>query len=233
MTSETPKLLVFPGIDGAPELRQGLVECLGRRVEVRTFALPEDTSLDHEGLAARFAAHLPDEPVVLAGESFSGPLVAMIAEKRPDVVKGVVFVASFPRLTYLRAAKLLLPFIPLRAIPFALIGFAIMGRRGSGDIPRRTQAALKRLPARLIKHRAKLTLEVDVSETISRLSQPILVIHGRNDRFVPQGHVRHFLRLRPDTQVVMIDGAHMILETHPAQVAEAIEAFIERISSCS
>ncbi|WP_414471462.1 alpha/beta fold hydrolase [Microvirga sp. M2] len=231
MSHSKPKLLVFPGIDGDPELRRGLPEALEGRVEAQIFALPDDTSLGYEALAEHFSALLPDGPVVLAGESFSGPLVAMIAEKRPDKVKGIVFIASFPKLTYLRAAKPLLPLIPLRAIPYDLLGWLMMGNKGSSDVPRRMRAALKQLPSRLAKHRVTLALDGDVSKIISRLPQPILIIHGTKDRLLPRGHISRFLSLRPDAQVVLLDGYHMILETHPGPVARAIEAFVECLSA--
>ncbi|WP_243368082.1 alpha/beta fold hydrolase [Microvirga solisilvae] len=229
MTAQKPKLIVFPGIDGSPELRQGLADCLDPTLEVQIVALPDDVSLDYEGLAVRFAALLPDGPVVLAGESFSGPLVAMLAERCPEKVRGVIFIASFPKLTYLRAAKYLLPFIPFRAIPYDLVGWIMMGSKGKSDIPRRMRMALKQLPSKVAKHRAKLPLEVDVSRTVSRLPQPILVIHGRKDRLITQAHVFRFLKLRPDAHVAWIDGHHMILETHPEPIARSIEAFIEAL----
>ena len=89
------------------------------------------------------------------------------------------------------------------------------------------RAALRLLPEQAAKRRAKLALEVDVRETIRRLPQPVLVVHGKRDWLLSRNQVRRFLNLRPDAKVAVIDGSHMILETHPQQVAQALESFID------
>lgn len=229
MSSDKPKLLLFPGIDGQSGLRQGLVECLGGRFEAQTCDLPDDPSLDYRGLAHHFAKLLPEGPLVLAGESFSGPLVAMIAETRPDKVKGVIFIASFPKLAIPRLVRHLLPFIPFRATPFWLIRWMLLGSDGPEDISDRMRMAMKLLPEKVAKRRVRLTLEIDVREIISHLPQPVLVVHGTKDRLVPYRYARQFLKARPNAQELSIDGSHMILETHPKEVAKAIETFIDSL----
>lgn len=227
MSGPQPKLLLFPGIDGRPELRQGFVDCLKGRYEVQTFALPEDPSLDYPALVQHFLERLPEGPLVLAGESFSGPLVALIAEKCPHKAVGVAFIASFPKLAIPGIAGTLLDYVPLQAIPFGLVGWVMMGRSGANDVPHRMRQALRHLPERIAKHRAKLALAIDVRETIERLRQPVLVVHGTRDRLLPRGYIQRFRDLRLDARVVMIDGYHMILETHPEQVADALGTFID------
>jgi len=229
MPSLRPRLFILPGIDGRPELREGIAAALAGRLEVHIAALPEDQGLDYPALAQHFVERLPEGPLVLAGESFSGPLAALIAEQCPDKVAGVAFIASFPRLAIPRITGTLLDHVPFRAIPFALISWAMIGWRGAGDVPRQMREILKLLPERLVKHRARLALGIDVRETIKRLPQPVLVVHGRNDRLLPRWHVRRFWDLRPDARVAMIDGSHMILETAPEQVAEALETFIDNL----
>jgi pimeloyl-ACP methyl ester carboxylesterase len=221
--------MIFPGIDGQPELRQGIAATLGSRIEVQIAALPEDPNLDYPALAQHFVERLPEGPLVLAGESFSGPLVALIAEKYPDKVIGIAFIASFPRLAIPRIAGTLLDHIPLRAIPFGLIGWVMMGRSATDGVPLQMRQSLRLLPERLAKHRARLALEIDVRETIKRLRQPVLVVHGKKDRLLPHGYARHFRDLRPDARVAMIDGYHMILETNPEQAAEALGSFVENL----
>ena len=231
MSGPRPKLLVFPGIDGHVEMRQGLAAFLSSRLEVQTVALPDDPGLDYASMAQEIAERLPEGALVLAGESFSGPLVALIAEKCPDKVVGVAFIASFPTLAFPRAAARLLDYVPLRAVPFGLIAWALMGGGGAGDVSGQLRTALRLLPEQAAKRRAKLALGVDVRETIRRLPQPVLVVHGKRDRLLPGDQVSGFLNLRPDAQVAVIVGYHMILETHPEQVAWALAMFIDSLPS--
>lgn len=233
MSSLRPRLIIFPGIDGRPELREGIATALSNRFEVQIAALPEDLGLDYPALAQHFVDRLPDGPLILASESFSGPLVALIAEKCPDKIAGVAFIASFPTLAMPRIAGTLLDYIPLRAIPFALIRWVMIGPSGADDVSRQMRQTLRLLPERLIKHRAKLALEIDVGETIERLRQPVLVVHGTKDRLLPYWYIRRFWKLRPNARVAMIDGSHMILETNPKQVAEALSTFIDDLTLCS
>lgn len=95
MPSPRPRLLILPGIDGRPELRDGIENALTGRVEVHIAALPEDRDLDYPALARHFADRLPAGPLVLAGESFSGPLAALIAEKCPETMLGVALSRRF------------------------------------------------------------------------------------------------------------------------------------------
>ncbi|WP_262027198.1 alpha/beta fold hydrolase [Microvirga sp. Mcv34] len=231
MPSLTPKVIIFPGIDGCRELRESAAAKLGKRFEVRIMALPEDPCLDFPAMAQHFMERLPEGPLILAGESFSGPLVALIAERCPDRVKGIAFVASFPKLAIPRMAGTLLDLIPLRAIPFGLVTWLMMGGSKDGDVARQMRQCLNLLPDRLVKHRAKLALQIDVRETIKRLRQPVLVIHGKRDRLLPHWYAGRFRDLRPDANVVLIDGYHMILETNPDQVAEALGIFADNLPS--
>ncbi|WP_114947118.1 alpha/beta fold hydrolase [Microvirga calopogonii] len=230
MPSLKPKVIIFPGIDGRPELRERAAAVLGNRFEVQVAALPEDLGLDYPALVQHFMERLPEGPLILAGESFSGPLVALIAERCPDRVVGVVFIASFPKLAIPRIAATLLDYVPLRAIPFGLVSWVMMGRSRNGDVTRQMRQCLSLLPDRLVKHRARLALQIDVRETIKRLRQPVLVVHGKRDRLLPLWYVERFRDLRPDAHVVTIDGYHMILETNPEQVAEALGTFADCLS---
>jgi len=105
----------------------------------------------------------------------------------------------------------------------------MIGPNGAEDIADRMRETLRLMPEALVKHRVRLALEIDVRQTIRRLPPPLLIVHGKKDRLLPPWFVRRFLALRSDARVAMIDGSHMILETNPEQVAEALTAFIQDI----
>jgi pimeloyl-[acyl-carrier protein] methyl ester esterase len=231
MPDPEPKLVILPGIDGLPALRQGIAAALEGRFDVEVMALPDDPALDYPSMAQWFVERLPEGKLVLAGESFSGPLAALIAEECPDKVVGVAFIASFPRLALPGMLARLLDPLPLRAIPMGLLTWILMGSAGAGDLARQMRVALALMPERVVKRRARLALAIDVRETVRRLLQPILIVHGRQDRLVPFRIVRRFRKLRPDAQVVAVHGPHMILETHPEPVARALAAFIDLLGS--
>ena len=90
------KLILLPGLDGTGELFAPLVAHLGADIETRVVAYPPDGSQRYTDLLEYVRASLPvDEPFVLLGWSFSGPLALMIAAEHPENFRGVILCASF------------------------------------------------------------------------------------------------------------------------------------------
>lgn len=72
----------------------------------------------------------------------------------------------------------------------------------------------------------------DVSADIARVSQPTLLIHGELDRIVPLDRARDLTTALPQAELVILPGAgHVPTLTRPAEVAEAIRAFVRRTAS--
>ena len=75
-----PRLLLTPGLEGTGELLAPLVRALGDAIETKVLRYPADAPLSYAELLPRVRAELlQDEPFVLLGESFSGPLAIMLA----------------------------------------------------------------------------------------------------------------------------------------------------------
>ncbi|MFP5283613.1 MAG: alpha/beta fold hydrolase [Actinomycetes bacterium] len=68
----------------------------------------------------------------------------------------------------------------------------------------------------------------DFRDDIARLSVPTLVVHGDSDAIVPfEVSGRRTAELIEDARLVVIEkGPHGILASHPAQVSEALVAFL-------
>src|SRR5690242_7684380 len=93
-----PILILLPGLDGTGRLFRGFVECLPASVESIIIPLPSDAASDYDSIALSIINRLPRErPLVLLGESFSGPLALKIASHGNLNVAAVVLVASFIR----------------------------------------------------------------------------------------------------------------------------------------
>lgn len=58
---------------------------------------------------------------------------------------------------------------------------------------------------------------IDITETVSQVRTPALVLHQRHDSMVPFAHGQHMASLLPDAHFVPLDGKnHMILPDEPA-----------------
>lgn len=58
---------------------------------------------------------------------------------------------------------------------------------------------------------------------------PLLAVWGRNDPFFLPPGAEAFRRDNPDAEVHFFDTGHFALETHAAEIAERIRAFLERL----
>lgn len=68
----------------------------------------------------------------------------------------------------------------------------------------------------------------DVTERVSAITQPTLVLTGAEDRMVPKRYSVFLSGAIPNAQLVLIPGAgHNVMLEKPHEVAEAIGAFLE------
>jgi haloalkane dehalogenase len=66
---------------------------------------------------------------------------------------------------------------------------------------------------------------------LAALGVPALILWGENDQFAPVAGAHRFERELPDTELVVVEGAgHFVFEDAPEQTAEAVRAFLGRLS---
>ncbi|WP_326687015.1 MULTISPECIES: alpha/beta hydrolase [unclassified Streptomyces] len=58
---------------------------------------------------------------------------------------------------------------------------------------------------------------------------PVLAIWGRNDEIFAPAGAEAFRRDAPDAEIVLLDGGHFLLESHPDEVAASIIRFRPRV----
>ena len=84
------------------------------------------------------------------------------------------------------------------------------------------------LPALLSSRRHMLSQPATEDHLhIAENGTPVLAIWGAEDPIIPLSSMGELARLNPDAHHVQISGAgHVLLQTHPAQVAEALRKFL-------
>ena len=249
--SGTPVVLM-PGIQGRWEWMAPAVDALADRFRVVTFSLCDeptsgfrfepgrgidnylqqvDDALDRAGLDA----------AILIGVSYSGPIAAEYATRRPDRVRGLVLVSALPpdwvpnrrARFYLRAPRLLSPLFlldsPARILPeirASLPRFGPAVRFMAGQLHRTSRAFLSptRMAARLRWNEAYQFADP------SAVSQPVLVITGEDglDRVVSPDLTRRYLSALPDARhAVLPRTGHIGLLTKPAEFADLVRRFAD------
>ncbi len=75
-------------------------------------------------------------------------------------------------------------------------------------------------------YRNNLALYPDFQRYLREHRPPLLAIWGKNDPFFLPAGAEAFRRDLPDAKIRLLDTGHFALETHAAEIAEAIAAFL-------
>ena len=71
----------------------------------------------------------------------------------------------------------------------------------------------------------------EIARYLSDHQPPALMLWGRHDSFFDCAEILSWLQALPRMEAYVLDGAHFLLETHAAQCAELIKAFVDRRES--
>jgi pimeloyl-ACP methyl ester carboxylesterase len=72
--------------------------------------------------------------------------------------------------------------------------------------------------------------EVDVRPDFAALRCPILVLHGRGDWLVPKTSMQNAIATKVGARMIVIPGAHMLLQTRAPAAAGEIAYFAKSSS---
>ena len=222
-------IVLLPGMDGTGELLAELAGRLSSQRQVHVVDYPHDRPLGYDDLTALALERAPDRRFALLGESFSGPIAIEIAATAPRVA-GLILASSFarhPMPTYLAALARMLD---LRFTPSALIEAALLGAAGTPPIKAHLARVLARVPREIIRARVSEVLRVDKRSRLRAVTCPMLYLRGRFDRMVRRKHLDEIRSAQPSCEVRTLDAPHMLLQTHPAEAAEAINRFCDRLA---
>jgi pimeloyl-ACP methyl ester carboxylesterase len=226
-----PTVVLLPGMDGTGDLFAPLVATLNP-VPAVAVRYP-DQPLDYAAHEAVARAALPDDrPFLLLGESFSGPIAVSIAAGAPPGLRGIILCCSFVSSPHpiLRLIRPLLGLVPPQRVPEAIAARVLMGRFGSPELRRMHALALRSVSPRALTARLVAIATVDVRSELRHVKVPALYLRATEDRLVPRSSAKLFTRLVPGARVVDIEGPHFLLQSRPAEAAQAIREFASHVA---
>jgi pimeloyl-ACP methyl ester carboxylesterase len=179
---------------------------------------------------------------VLVGHSLGGPIAALVAERHPDRVAGVVLVSStglsvqrawrrhvllpamhlalrrsrvWENLLATSPAARLIVFREMLADPAALAPDDARMLVGGAALARQLDGALE------------ASIACDLQSTLRRLQLPLGLVWGELDATTPVADARLASALRPDARLRILAGAgHVPMLEQPAAFAEALVAVL-------
>jgi pimeloyl-[acyl-carrier protein] methyl ester esterase len=225
-------LVLLPGMDGSGTLFDDFISVLDAKTVVVSY--PRDRELDYEQLVPIVEAALPvDEPFILLGESFSGPIAISLAAKNLPGCRALVLVCTFAKLHpdgASRRLRGLVPLFPFWRLPVRMGAAALLGRLNSPALRTKLSAAIKGVMPAVWRARMRAILGVDVTASLAQITVPVLYLRASDDRVIPAAASEIIMRARPTTSFVTIDGPHALLQCKPNECASAIKAFASAAS---
>jgi pimeloyl-ACP methyl ester carboxylesterase len=183
--------------------------------------------LRYDELANWVARVVPDAPIVVIAESFSGPLAVSLAERRP--VAALVFCNTFvvtPRSSALQwLASPLLFRLPM---PGFLLRRYVLRADADDTLVREVSDAVAAVPAAVLAFRLRLVLAVDATDTLARCVTPALYLRGTEDRLVPELASDRMVSARR-MRIVPVAGPHLLLQANPLGAWQAIVPFLDSL----
>jgi pimeloyl-[acyl-carrier protein] methyl ester esterase len=224
-------LILLPGMLGTADLFASFLQVVPSDWSTRIISYPCAQPLSYAGLLDFIEVQLQDEHnMVILGESFAGPLALEFAAAHPNRVRAVILSASFvlpPLPSWLR--WLATPALLRVHIPIFMIRFFVAGKDASENLIEQIRQALRVPTPTVLSGRIKQALTVHSIDALKRCRVPILYLAPNQDRLVWQSNLRTILEVRPDVQVAVIPGPHLILQAAPAAAWHEINHFLRSI----
>lgn len=225
-------LVLLPGMDGTGALFEPLLAALSPEFKTHVVRYPVEEPLGYAELEAIARAALPtDQPFVILGESFSGPIAVALAAARPPNLKGLVLCCSFVRnpRPLLASLRLLVTLVPVRFVPIQILSRFLLGQYSSARLRSALAEALARVSSTALRARVRAVLATDVSSKLASTTVPTLYMRAARDRVVPRAASALVSSLSPRARVVELEGPHFLLQAAPKEAAQVIGSFIREV----
>jgi pimeloyl-[acyl-carrier protein] methyl ester esterase len=220
-------LVLLPGMDGTGELFSPLITALGPSISTIVVSYPTTECFTYAELVTLVGSRLPQEPFVLLGESFSGPVAISLAAANPPGLRGVVLSCSFassPRPLVALAAPLLS--LPLPVPPSWALAPALLGAASTRELRSALVAALDKVGRRVLRHRLSEAMRADVRSSLAKVRVPVLYLQASSDLVVPKACASQVQAALPSARVQPVRGPHLLLQANPTESAKAIREFL-------
>lgn len=210
-----------------------LLESLGEGLRTVVVSYPATGPQTYRRLTQIADEALPVRgPLVLLGESFSGPIAVSLAARHPNRVIGLVLCCTFlknPRPS-MKLVMALAGRLPAPTPPLPLVSALLLGRFRTPALVELLGNAIAAVPAAALRQRLRAVTSVDVSGEAKRLSIPVLYLRANEDRLVPAGASKAVQSICPQTSEKTIAGPHCLLQAVPSDAATAVRAFVAQTS---
>jgi pimeloyl-ACP methyl ester carboxylesterase len=223
------KLLLLPGMDGTGRLFRRFVDALPVHLPAVVASYDPQTPSSSDDLLAQVPRL--DEPHVIVGESFSGPLAVRRAVGTSNV-RGVVLVASFvqPPRPFLSSLAALGKVLFLRPPPRLIVREVMLGGGVDDALVDEVREAIAGVHPEVMRDRLHQLGVVDVRGELEQLTCPLLYLRARRDRLVPAACGARIVANGAHRILIDVDTGHLLLQSRPVESAARIDEFVRTLA---
>ena len=218
------KIVLLPGLDGTGILFEPLIAVLPKQYELVVISYPLDRKLNYEELVGYVCEKLPQEDYLLIAESFSGYIAYKIAQRKPDNLKEIIFVATFlqnPR-PVLSKYFLKLPLKFMLSLPFPkiLVKKYLLGKKMDIKLFQLFRKSVKKVNKNVLIHRIKLISTL--YPKLEKLNCKSTYIQALDDKLVPPFCAENFQKYFVNSSIIKIKGPHFLLQARAKEMMEIV-----------
>jgi len=219
-------VVLLPGLHGSTALFDAFIALAPPWARCMPLALPTVGGQTFDDLSDVILPEVrPLEGFVLLGESFSGPIAARLSARLAQKVALLVLCNPVVEMS-VRVPEGILASIAASAwMPAWGASMALSG--GDMVVARAALDAVRALPKGILAQRLNAVYSASEEDLASHLEPPLLTILGTSDNVVSLARSRAFFSRVPEGVIAEIEGPHLIVQTRPAEVWEAISEEFE------
>lgn len=231
MPSQTPPILLLPGLDGTGDLFRPFLQVLPSTHPTHILRYPTDHPLSINAQVDLLHAQLPDtNPVILIAESFSGPIALRYAAAHPANIHAIVLCASFIASPVPRCLRCLAhPTLFRLPLPHFVIRTMLLDSTAPSSLVHDVARAIRRVSPAVLAHRLHHVLTGDCADALRACSAPILYLQADHDRLVRPASLQRILSIRPEIRVKTLHAPHLLLQSAPSAAWQEINRFLSQM----
>ena len=226
------KLVLLPGLDGTGVLFAPLLRVLPSHFSTQVISYPPKELLSYADLLRYVQERVPaGEAYVLLAESFSGPLALELAATHPPNLKAIVLCATFvsnPARFPSRLSPLIGKFAFGLEPPAFFIKKYLLGE-APDDLVESFRSVLRSVSPAVLAQRVRSVLRVDAREAVKKCQLPVLYLVARQDKVIKRRGLAELRILKPEMEVIEVEGPHLLLQQAPERCIKAIDEFVSRV----
>ena len=214
-------------MDGTGHLFRWFASAIHSVAIPKVVSYRQDQIVTVDKLITHVGSCVPSGPFAIVAESFSGPIAIKLAQTLSSDLRGILLSTSFitpPAPRWLANLPLALFFgVPP---PNFIIRRLLLEPSSSQEVASEVFATIRSVPRFILAERFRQALRTDARDALRRCPAPVVFLAATRDRLLGTRGLAAVREARPEAEVVMLAGPHLLLQARPREAADVVGRYI-------